>query len=80
MNEPKNCPQCKEGILVAGDGQLDQSGQTHLPTTVFSCSRCGYQNWLRSNRAWQSNVVKDPFTGENLIQPRKWNGAEEQVP
>jgi hypothetical protein len=33
---------CDAGDLTQGTGQLEQSGETFLPTTVWSCEICGY--------------------------------------
>jgi ribosomal protein L37AE/L43A len=42
MSEKSGCPWCKEGQLVKREGRLDQSRDAYLPTTVWSCARCGY--------------------------------------
>jgi hypothetical protein len=39
------CPMCNGGTLARGDGRLEQSGDSHLPTVVWSCGRCGYARY-----------------------------------
>ncbi|HZY04129.1 MAG TPA: hypothetical protein VFF02_11580 [Anaeromyxobacteraceae bacterium] len=36
---------CDQGVAVRGEGRLEQSGQTFLPTTVWTCDRCGYARY-----------------------------------
>ncbi len=36
------CPICRQGTLERGEGRLDQSGDTYLPTLVWRCPRCEY--------------------------------------
>ena len=36
------CPICRQGTLERGEGRLDQSGDSHLPTAVWRCPRCEY--------------------------------------
>jgi hypothetical protein len=42
MSEPRSCPMCDGGEMVRSQGKLEQCGDTYLPTTVSSCSLCGY--------------------------------------
>ncbi len=42
MRENVHCPMCDDGVAVPGEGRLEQSGDTYLPTTVWACRRCGY--------------------------------------
>jgi ribosomal protein L37AE/L43A len=36
------CPICRQGTLERGEGRLDQSGDSYLPTAVWRCPRCEY--------------------------------------
>ena len=36
------CPICRQGTLERGEGRLDQSGDSYLPTTAWRCPRCEY--------------------------------------
>ena len=31
--------------MAKGEGKLDQSGQTYLPTVVWTCGVCGCKAW-----------------------------------
>lgn len=48
------CPVCKSE-LIEGEGKLDQSGDTFLPTKTLTCSNayCGYKHWDRSHQPAQ---------------------------
>lgn len=41
----ETCPMCREGELAAAEGRLEQSGDSYLPTTVWSCGTCGYTRY-----------------------------------
>jgi hypothetical protein len=45
MHDPRSCPICRGDRLERRDGRLDQSGETYLPTAVWSCHVCGYEKW-----------------------------------
>jgi hypothetical protein len=45
MSEPRRCPMCDGGEMVRREGRLEQSGDTYLPTTVWSCALCEYAAW-----------------------------------
>jgi len=45
MPENVHCPMCDDGVAVRGEGRLEQSGDTWLPTTVWTCDRCGYARY-----------------------------------
>ncbi|BDG05826.1 hypothetical protein [Anaeromyxobacter oryzae] len=50
------CPMCRDGVLVRSDGQLDQSGASHLPTHVWRCGRCEYTRFEPALHArWEAN-------------------------
>lgn len=45
MTEGMRCPICQAGSIHRGEGRLDQSGDTYLPTTVWACGVCGYARY-----------------------------------
>lgn len=45
MVESLHCPMCPDGELSRGEGRLDQSGETYLPTVVWGCTTCGYARY-----------------------------------
>ncbi|HET8539171.1 MAG TPA: hypothetical protein VFL83_04805 [Anaeromyxobacter sp.] len=45
MSETVHCPMCADGVAVRGEGRLEQSGDTWLPTNVWRCDRCGYTRY-----------------------------------
>ncbi len=55
------CPMCRDGVLVRGEGELDQSGYSHLPTHVWRCGRCEYTRFEPAVHArWEANdAVRD---------------------
>jgi hypothetical protein len=42
---------CTDGVLTGTDGKLDQSGNTYLPTTVWTCDVCGCVRYDPANVA-----------------------------
>ncbi len=42
MPDNIHCPMCEDGVAVRGEGRLEQSGDTYLPTIVWACRCCGY--------------------------------------
>ncbi len=48
------CPICHGGPLRAGDGKLEQSGDSYLPTVVWRCALCEYTRYEPAPHArWQ---------------------------
>jgi hypothetical protein len=48
------CPICNGGTLARGDGRLEQSGDSYLPTVVWSCGCCGYARFEPAlSRKWR---------------------------
>ena len=45
MTEGTRCPICQAGSIRRGEGRLDQSGDTYLPTTVWTCDVCSYAQY-----------------------------------
>ncbi len=45
MPDRAHCPMCADGEVVRSEGKLDQSGNTYLPTSVWTCANCGYVRW-----------------------------------
>jgi hypothetical protein len=54
VSDTLTCPICIDGEVVRRDGQLDQSGQTFLPTAVWGCMTCGWARYEPARHAaWQ---------------------------
>jgi hypothetical protein len=48
------CPVCHAGALARGEGKLEQSGDSYLPTVVWSCACCGYARFEPAlGRRWR---------------------------
>ncbi len=45
MPDYVSCPMCEDGVAVRAEGRLEQSGDTWLPTTVWTCDRCGWAHY-----------------------------------
>ncbi len=45
MSDAERCPMCAAGPLAQIEGQLEQSGETHLVTSVHRCAVCGYARY-----------------------------------
>jgi hypothetical protein len=45
---------CSDGVLTRTEGKLDQSGETYLPTTVWSCDVCGCVRYDPAKVTWRS--------------------------
>jgi len=57
MTESHRCPMCGEAELRCREGRLEQSGNTHLPTTIWSCSACGWARWEPARGvAWRADA------------------------
>jgi hypothetical protein len=50
MSDP-TCPICRSGLLERGEGRLDQSGESYVPTVVHRCRRCEYARFEPAVRA-----------------------------
>jgi hypothetical protein len=58
MTEGTRCPICQAGSIHRGEGRLDQSGGTYLPTTVWTCDVCGYARYESAlGAAWRAVAV-----------------------
>jgi hypothetical protein len=72
MTRRAKCPMCTDGVLTGGDGKLDQSGHTYLPTTVWSCDLCGYVRYDPANvarwRPQEPRQATSPEAGAGVIQ------------
>ena len=56
MSRRAKCPMCTDGVLTGSDGKLDQSGNTYLPTTVWTCDVCGCVRYDPANVArWRAH-------------------------
>ncbi len=52
------CPICRAGTLARGEGKLEQSGDSYLPTVVWSCACCGYARFEPAlGRRWRPEHV-----------------------
>ncbi len=68
------CPMCRDGVLLRTEGRLDQSGDSYLPTDVWTCPRCGYSRFEPAlNVRWRS-----AFEAETAKPLR--NVREEELP
>jgi hypothetical protein len=55
------CPICIDGEVVRRDGQLEQCGQTYLPTAVTVCTTCGWARYEPArSAAWQAVEAGKP--------------------
>jgi hypothetical protein len=53
---------CDAGDLARATGQLEQSGETFLPTTVSSCAICGYARFEPAVGAhWRADAAPAPL-------------------
>ena len=60
MTRTVKCPMCRDGFLTAGEGKLDQSGGTYLPTTVWSCAVCGCARYEGAKTSrWRSHAADE---------------------
>ena len=61
MVERLHCPMCPDGELSRGEGRLDQSGETYLPTVVWGCTTCGYARYEAAVGAtWRGRSAAEP--------------------
>ncbi|HEY6106517.1 MAG TPA: hypothetical protein VIV59_11075 [Anaeromyxobacteraceae bacterium] len=61
MPESVHCPMCDDGVAVRGEGRLDQSGDTWLPTTVWTCRCCGTARYEPALGArWRAEAEPEP--------------------
>lgn len=61
------CPICRNGVLERGEGRLDQSGASFVPTVVHRCRLCEYARFEPAVRAkW---VPAFPAVAELRPQP-----------
>jgi hypothetical protein len=55
MNSATKCPDCKDGWMHPGKGQLDQSDLTYLETDTLECDNCGRKEWKSARDVkWQT--------------------------
>ena len=67
MSDNVRCPMCADGGVVRGQGRLEQSGDTYLPTTVWSCGCCGYVRYEAAPSAqWQAAWPAQAVAGSSL--------------
>jgi hypothetical protein len=60
MTPSAKCSMCADGILTRSDGRLDQSGETYLPTTVWTCDVCGCTRYESAKVvAWRPHAPSD---------------------
>jgi hypothetical protein len=61
---------CPDGEVTASEGKLEQSGNTYLATTVWTCSLCGYVRYEPALSArWRSCESGRP--GAHLGMPKR---------
>jgi hypothetical protein len=63
-----SCPICGGGILSRSEGKLEQSGDSYLPTVVWTCPRCEYSRYEAATRAHWRSAVPAP---EPELAPRR---------
>jgi len=64
------CPICHGGTLARGEGRLEQSGESYLPTVVWSCGRCGYARFeSAAGKRWQPAERNASPVGQGWIEP-----------
>jgi hypothetical protein len=69
MTRTAKCPMCADGVLTTAEGKLDQSGETYLPTTVWTCDRCGCVRYDRAKVAgWRSHGSCEPAQASSPAQ------------
>jgi hypothetical protein len=55
-----HCPICRDGVLTRSEGRLDQSGDSYLPTVVWTCERCEYTRYEPALHArWRPGAEPD---------------------
>ena len=61
MVEIQHCPMCPDGELSRGEGRLDQSGETYLPTVIWDCTTCGYAHYEPAvGASWRGRYAVEP--------------------
>ncbi len=69
MPERRKCPICAAGEMVRREGKLDQCGDTYLPTTVSTCTICGYAKFEPALGVhWKSDAETTPVM---VLGPRR---------
>jgi hypothetical protein len=65
MTEGTRCPICQAGSIHRGEGRLDQSGGTYLPTTVWTCEVCGYAQFEAAlGKDWRPTELRPVAVAE----------------
>ena len=54
------CPICLGGVLSRGEGKLEQSGDSYLPTVVWSCAICEYRHYEPATGANWRRAAEEP--------------------
>jgi hypothetical protein len=56
---------CEAGEIDVCAGRLDQSGETYLPTTVWSCGTCGYTRFQPAlGVRWRTSEANAPIAAD----------------
>jgi hypothetical protein len=51
VSDGLSCPICIDGDVVRREGQLEQSGESYLPTLVWGCTTCGWARYEPARHA-----------------------------
>lgn len=59
------CPICRGGVLARGEGKLDQSGDSFLPTVRWRCALCEYTRYEPATHArWRPGPAQEETAAE----------------
>jgi ribosomal protein L37AE/L43A len=59
MTQRAHCPMCADGEVTRSEGKLEQSGDTYLPTGIWTCNTCGYVRYEPATVAhWRPRDVR----------------------
>ncbi len=66
----ERCRVCGNGVVEPHAGRLEQSGETYLPTVVWSCATCGFSRFEAAVGVhWRS--AEAPAAEEAPVSPRR---------
>jgi hypothetical protein len=63
---------CHDGVLSRSEGRLDQSGDSYLPTMVWTCARCEYTRYEPALHAqWRRGAEPEVADPAAVAAPRR---------